>query len=97
MIKVFLTLFLTLFICKPGLTEEVKKTTNQEVLKSWQQNNPQALKPELVGNSDGTTQIKWSGQIAPSLYINSVTSSNSTQNSSLREGTFHKTDRKSVV
>jgi hypothetical protein len=70
---------------------DVKKTTNQEVLKTWQQSNPQAPKPELVEKEDGSTQIKWTGSVTPDLYSNSVTSSNVSQNSSLQEGTFHKT------
>lgn len=70
---------------------KAKKATNEQVAQSWQQNNPQAPRPEVVEKDDGSTEIKWKGQVTPDFYTNTVTSANASQNSSLNEGSFHKT------
>jgi hypothetical protein len=88
----FKLLYPLVFLVVSGLAvaEQPETVTNEQAAQSWQQNNLGGQTPQLVQQEDGTTKIEWKGGVSADVYTNSVTSSNGTINSPLRNGTFYK-------
>jgi hypothetical protein len=85
-------LYLNLLLVVPGfaIAESPQTVTNDQAAQSWQQNNFGGQAPQLVQQEDGTTRIEWKGGVSADVYTNSVTTSNGTINTPLRNGTFYK-------
>ncbi|MDB5963704.1 MAG: hypothetical protein JWQ72_204 [Polaromonas sp.] len=54
--------------------EAVRLEPNEQVIRSWQQNNLGSASPELKREEDGSTRLEWKGSASTDIYSNDVSS-----------------------
>ena len=69
---------------------QVQLEGNDQVIRSWQQNNLGGAGPALVREEDGGTRLEWKGGLTVDAYTNDISSAGGVLNTPLRTGTFYK-------
>ena len=70
---------------------------NDQVIQSWQQNNPGGAGPALKRDEDGSTRIEWTGGVAVDDYSNDIWSAAGLINTPQKSGTYFKNSFNSDV
>jgi hypothetical protein len=69
---------------------QVQLEPNDQVIRSWQQNNLGGAGPSLKREEDGSTRLEWKGGLTVDTYSNDISSAGGELNTPLRTGAFYK-------
>jgi hypothetical protein len=69
---------------------QVQLEPNDQVIRSWQQNNLGAAGPSLKREEDGSTRLEWKGGLTVDTYSNDISSAGGYLNTPSRTGAFYK-------